>query len=84
MLIYGNNFVTYENIIEWIQQGKMPVLISNFKDGNSEDNRISFLYSYGSVPNYEDESLLHYEVIFEGVAYANANIDEPLKDINNK
>lgn len=85
MLLYGNSLVTYKNIVEWVQQGKIPVLKTITIQEHSEQTQIYFLFSYDTFIDIDGEGLLTYEVIFQGsYIFSSLSIDEPLKDINGK
>ncbi len=86
MLLYGNSLVTYKNIVEWVQQGKIPILknILTYEDIDYEETQINFLLSY-IIHTDLDSGLLTYEASFQGNNFFSSfNIDEPLKDTNSK
>lgn len=85
MLLYENSLVTYKNIVEWVQQGKIPILKTITIQENSKLTQIYFLFSYETFIDIDGEGLLTYEVIFQGsYIFSSLSVDEPLKDINGK
>ena len=87
ILMHGDNFVTYENIVEWVQQGKMPVLktvVLTYEQLDNKHTEISFLLSYVTFTDL-DSGLLTYEACFQGnIFFSSFNIDEPLKYTDSK